>query len=161
MAKKARVFRLIYFLTMVKSTWVGEWMRIGWRHPLQSSRKVPVYLLVRPPPLDGWGTCDISNYLDRRVLSSLMNLLVIWFWSWKLRSLMQFAFFFQCPERFWGIFGWDPHVSKSDWLHVDILRFSIINLRYILYIFLKFLVIFLEVLNLNQLFLKSNRFICN
>jgi hypothetical protein len=47
--KKARVFRLLHFLTMVNSTWVREWMRIGRRHPLHSSKKVPVYLLVCPP----------------------------------------------------------------------------------------------------------------
>jgi hypothetical protein len=47
--KKARVFRLLHFLSMVNSTWVGEWMRIGRRHPLHSSKKVPMYLLVCPP----------------------------------------------------------------------------------------------------------------
>ena len=49
MAKKTKVFRLLHLLTMVNSNWVGKWMRIGWRHLLQSSGKVLVYLLVRPP----------------------------------------------------------------------------------------------------------------
>ena len=39
--------------------------------------------------------------------------------------------------RFWGISGWDPSVCKSNWLHVDILRFSLIKLRYIMQIPLK------------------------
>ena len=34
--------------------------------------------------------------------------------------------------RFLGIIGWDPSVCKSNWLHVDILRFSFIKLGYIL-----------------------------
>ena len=59
--KKARVFRLFHFLTMVKSTWVGEWMRIGRRHPLHSFQKVPMYMLVCPP------LCHVgSGSLSRR-----------------------------------------------------------------------------------------------
>jgi hypothetical protein len=34
--------------------------------------------------------------------------------------------------RFLGIIGWDPSVCKSNQLHVDILWFSFIELRYIL-----------------------------
>ena len=34
--------------------------------------------------------------------------------------------------RFLGIIGWDPRVCKSNWLHVDILRFFFIKLGYIL-----------------------------
>ena len=34
--------------------------------------------------------------------------------------------------RFLGIISWDPSVCQSNWLHVHILRFSFINLAYIL-----------------------------
>ena len=37
----------------------------------------------------------------------------------------------QCSRRFLGIIGWDLRVCKSNRLHVDILRFLYINLRYI------------------------------
>ena len=37
----------------------------------------------------------------------------------------------QWSRRFLGIIGWDPSVSKSNRLHVDILRFFHNNLRYI------------------------------
>ncbi len=46
--------------------------------------------------------------------------------------------------RFLGIIGWDPSVCKSNRLHVHILRFSFIRLGYILYISLKWSVIFLQ-----------------
>ena len=47
--------------------------------------------------------------------------------------------------RFLGIIGWDPEVCKSNWLHVDSLRFSFIKLRYILlWIPLKWSVIILQ-----------------
>ena len=46
--------------------------------------------------------------------------------------------------RFLGIIGWDPSVCKSNRLHVDILRFSYINLRYIPQIPLKCSVILLK-----------------
>ena len=67
----------------------------------------------------------------------------------------------QWSGRFLGIIGWDPSVCKSNRLHVDILQFSCIKLGYILYIFLKWLVVFPEVSNFNWLVLKLNRFICN
>ena len=38
----------------------------------------------------------------------------------------------QWPGRFLGITGWDPSVWKSNWLHVDILRFTFIKSGYIL-----------------------------
>ena len=50
----------------------------------------------------------------------------------------------QWSGRFLGIIGWDPSVCKSNRLHVHILGFSIIELRYIPYIILKLLVIFLQ-----------------
>ena len=48
------------------------------------------------------------------------------------------------PVQWSGIIGWDPSVCKCNRLHVDILWFSIIKLGYILYIPLKWLVIFLK-----------------
>ena len=54
----------------------------------------------------------------------------------------------QLLGRFLGIklrlTGWDPSVCKSNRLHVDILRFSFVELGYILYIPLNWLVIFLQ-----------------
>ena len=50
----------------------------------------------------------------------------------------------QCPGRFLGITGQYPSVCKSNQLHVDILRFSFIKLGYILYILLKWPIIFLQ-----------------
>ena len=50
----------------------------------------------------------------------------------------------QWPGRLLGSTGWDPSVCKSDRSHVHILRFSCIKLWYILYISLKWLVIFLQ-----------------
>ena len=35
----------------------------------------------------------------------------------------------QCPERFWGVIGQNPCVSKSNRLHVAIYRFFFTNLR--------------------------------
>ena len=46
--------------------------------------------------------------------------------------------------RFLDIIGWDPSVCKSNRLHVDILRFFYINLRYIPQIPLKWSVILLN-----------------
>ena len=43
-----------------------------------------------------------------------------------------------------NITGWDPSVCKSNQLHVDMLRFSFIKLRYIPYIPPKWSVIFLQ-----------------
>ena len=51
---------------------------------------------------------------------------------------------YQWSGRFLGIPGWDPSVCKSHRLHVDILRFSFIKLGHILYIPLKWWVIFLQ-----------------
>ena len=50
----------------------------------------------------------------------------------------------QWSGRFLGITGWHPGVCKSNWLHVDILRFSSTRSGYILYIPLKWSVIFLQ-----------------
>ena len=51
----------------------------------------------------------------------------------------------QWSGRFLGIItGWDPSVCKSNRSHVDILRFSFIELECILYNPLKWLVIFLQ-----------------
>ena len=50
----------------------------------------------------------------------------------------------QWSGRFSGITGWYPSVCKSNWLYVDILRFSFIDLGYIPYIPLKWPVIFLQ-----------------
>ena len=47
-------------------------------------------------------------------------------------------------ERFLGITGWDPSVCKSNRLHGDILRFSFINLGYILFFPLHWSAIFLQ-----------------
>ena len=58
--------------------------------------------------------------------------------------------------------GWDPSVCKSNWLHVDILRFFFIKLGYILYIdSSKLIGNFLAVFNFNRLYLKLNRLIFN
>ena len=35
--------------------------------------------------------------------------------------------FQQCPGRFLGIIGRVPNISKSNWLHVDILRFPMLK----------------------------------
>ena len=51
----------------------------------------------------------------------------------------------QWPGRFLGIIGWDPSVCRSNRLHVDdILRFSFIELGYILWIPLKWLVVLVQ-----------------
>ena len=50
----------------------------------------------------------------------------------------------QRSGRFLDIIGWDPRVCKSNRLHVDILRFSYTILGYILWIPLKWSVIFLQ-----------------
>ena len=50
----------------------------------------------------------------------------------------------QYKERVLGIIGWDPSVSKSNRLHVDIFRLFFANLRCILLIPLKWWVIFLK-----------------
>ena len=42
----------------------------------------------------------------------------------------------QCPERFRGIFGQNPSVSKSKRLHVAIFQFVFTKSRYIPYILL-------------------------
>ena len=46
--------------------------------------------------------------------------------------------------RFLGIIGWDPSVSKSNWLHLDIFRFFFIHLRFILWNPLSRWVVFLK-----------------
>jgi hypothetical protein len=46
--------------------------------------------------------------------------------------------------RFLGIIGWDPSVCKSNRLHTDIIRFSLIKLGYLLLIPLKWSVIILQ-----------------
>ena len=68
--KKTKVFCLLHLLTMVKSTWVEKWIRIGRHHPLQSSGKVPVYLLVRPPRTGHQWTIPISRGTFRIILAS-------------------------------------------------------------------------------------------
>ena len=51
----------------------------------------------------------------------------------------------QWSGRFLGIIRWDPSVCKSNqWLHVDILWFAFIKMGYILWIPLKWSVIFLQ-----------------
>ena len=60
------------------------------------------------------------------------------------RTCSTWAGWFQWPGRFWGIIGQVPSVSKSNRLHVVIFRFFFINLRYILWIPLKWWVIFLK-----------------
>ena len=68
----------------------------------------------------------------------------------------------QWSGRFLGIMtGWDTSVCKSYRLHVAIIRFSFIKLGYILYISLKYPVIFLQSCTSTGFFLKLNRFICN
>ena len=57
--------------------------------------------------------------------------------------------------RFLGITGWDPSVCKFNMLHVDILRVSFIKFGYILWIFLKWLVIFLRSWTLTDYFSNS------
>jgi hypothetical protein len=58
-----------------------------------------------------------------------------------LRNLLHL---FQCPGRFLGIIGQNPRVPKSKWWHVVIFWVSFINLKYILYIPLKWSVISLK-----------------
>ena len=53
-----------------------------------------------------------------------------------------------------------PRVVKFNRLHVDIIRFFFIELKYSTYSS-KMMRNFLEILNFNRLFLKLNRFICN
>ena len=50
----------------------------------------------------------------------------------------------QCPGRFLGIIGWSPSVPKSNQLHVVIFWLFFSNLRHILWIPLKSLVILLK-----------------
>ena len=55
--------------------------------------------------------------------------------SWHIRdnclerNLQNESTFMQCPRRFLGMIGWDPSVAKSNWLHVDIFRFSFIDFK--------------------------------
>ena len=66
------------------------------------------------------------------------------------------------PGKLLGIVGQDPSDSKSNQLHVDILRFCFIHLRYIPSIdSSKMIDNSPKVLNCNRLFLKLNQFICN
>ena len=60
-----------------------------------------------------------------------------------------------------GDFGGDPSVSKSNRLHVDILRFFFIKLGYVFIDSSKMIGNFPAVLNFDWLFLKVNWFICN
>ena len=50
----------------------------------------------------------------------------------------------QWSGRILGIISWDPSVCKSNRLHVDIIRVSFLKLGYILYIPLKWPIIFLQ-----------------
>ena len=68
----------------------------------------------------------------------------------------------QCPGRFLGIIGWDHRVSKSNrLLHVGSFRVSFTNSGYCSSDSSKMMGDFPEVLNLNQLSLKLNQFICS
>ena len=60
-----------------------------------------------------------------------------------------------------GIIGQDSSLPKSSYQVVMIFQFSSVTLRYILYRFLSNDCNFPEVLNLNRLFLKHNRFTCS
>ena len=59
------------------------------------------------------------------------------------------------PGKFLGIVGQDPSDSQSNRVHVDILWFCFIHLRYILYIPLKWLVILLKSLTSTGYFSNS------
>ena len=59
------------------------------------------------------------------------------------------------------IIGWNPSVCKSNWLHVNILRFSFIKLGLYSINSPKMIGNLPTVFNFNQLFLKLNQFICN
>ena len=66
------------------------------------------------------------------------------------------------PRKLLGIVSQDPSDSKSNRLHVDILRFCFIHLRYIPSIdSSKMIDNSPKVSNCNRLFLKLNQFICN
>ena len=67
----------------------------------------------------------------------------------------------QCPERFLGVINRDPVVSNINWLHVDIFQLSFCEVEEYSSDSSKLISNFPEVLDLNWLFLKLNRFICN
>ena len=67
----------------------------------------------------------------------------------------------QCPERFLGIISRDPVVSNTNWLHVDIFQLSFCEVEEYSSDSSNLISNFPEVLDLNWLFLKLNRFICN
>ena len=60
-----------------------------------------------------------------------------------------------------SVVGQDPSDSKSNRLHVEILRFCFHTFDVFSIESSKMIGKFPEVLNFNQLFLKLNRFICN
>ena len=65
----------------------------------------------------------------------------------------------QWSGRLLSITGWDPSVCKSNWLHLDILRFSFIKLGYIYSINSSTMIgNFPAVLNFNRVFLERNLF---
>ena len=97
------------------------------------------------------GTWILNN---RDPLVFRLYILFSWcrFWWWKVgHGAPHAGGHVHCRGRFLGTIGQDPSVSKSTWLHVDIIQFFFINSSYILY-----LGCFLKVLNFNQLFLKFN-----
>ena len=67
----------------------------------------------------------------------------------------------QCPWRILSIIGQNHSLSNSKHLHVEIFRFFLINLMYILNNLLNWWVVFLKSWTWNWLFLDLNQFICN
>ena len=67
----------------------------------------------------------------------------------------------ECPERFLGIIGRDPSVSKSNRLHVHICQFFPHEFEVYSLSSSKTLSDFPEVLKFKRLFLESNQLMCN
>ena len=65
------------------------------------------------------------------------------------------------PENFLDIVGQDPSDSKSNQLHVDIIRFGVDSFEVYSIHSSKMIGKSPEVSNFSRLFLKLNRFICN
>ena len=106
----------------------------GWAS-LSANRTQPLLLIAME---DGWFRCaaesDFPPFTITLRVGKRLHLMRLYRW-WCL---------VQGSERFLGITGWDPSVCKPNRLHVPIRRFSFIILWYILYIPLKWSVIFLQ-----------------
>ena len=109
---------------------------------------------MNPPPLSlSWRTvtCGVlgttwelrkrRHFLEMILCFAVIVFIHLGVITWSLLSYIEDLKFEQWSGRF---LGWDPSVCKSNWLHVDNLRFSFMKLGFTLQIPLKQSVIFLQ-----------------